>query len=97
MNMNSSEIKVLTVCNYVTVDKIQRLSRNQTGYGYMVSAITRSLSSEVSVDVFCWSGNYKAFVIDGIKFLDNRYLYLLPRTSIKSLFKASLFILGKRK
>ena len=53
--------KLLTICNYITDDQFSQLTKNTTGYGYIVGDIVNGLSCKFKSTVYTYSGNFKAF------------------------------------
>ena len=64
--------RLLTICNYITDDEFPQLTKNKTGYGYIVGDIVKSLSCKFKSTVFTYSGNFKAFNYGKTNVLNNQ-------------------------
>jgi len=73
-------LRVLSVANYATEDNVRVLSRNKTGYGYVVQDILAAMSKRYDVTFYSYSGNYAAFAFSGVRYLESRVVATLVRS-----------------
>ncbi|MEF8767029.1 glycosyltransferase family 4 protein [Candidatus Accumulibacter contiguus] len=90
-------LKVLSIANYATNDSLKDLSRNKTGYGYVVQDILMAMSKRSDVTFYSYSGNYTTFAFCGVKYLGNRIVTILVRSrKLWATWSALKFILKTR-
>lgn len=64
-------MKILQIAPYVTIDAKPSLTRNKTGFGYMVYDIAAGLAKNNEVDMLLLHCQYDEFCSDNIRFLEN--------------------------
>ena len=64
-------MKILQIAPYVTIDAKPDLTRNKTGFGYMVYDIAAGLAKNNEVEMLLLHCQYDEFYSDNIRFLEN--------------------------
>ena len=81
--------EVLTICGYVSDDRISEFQRNKSGYGYVVGDIVRGLSSSFPSAVYAFSGRHASFNYGACTVLDNRVRTTLRNMKANDILKAA--------
>ena len=83
-------MKVLFIAPYVTINAIPMLTRCKCGFGYIVFEMAKGVSEKAEVDFVLRNYRYKAFNVDRVHFINNRFIDFLKNirycSSIKILF-----------
>ncbi|MEZ8397108.1 glycosyltransferase family 4 protein [Vibrio splendidus] len=89
--MNNKK-KVLSVCNYISNDKVKCFARNKTGYGYVVNDIIFADYENVQMEAFTFSGSYNEFKHNSVFIHGNKCFSRLCYFNIENLVRACSYI-----